>query len=195
MYSVLPDDCRVISTDTLEVSFWANPGRINVSLSNGQQHSFFVNVISTEVGQKNDAQRVRMYESYPHDFTGIRPRAHRPGILRDNPRYALLCDFRDMINEMPEPHQFPSRLAAMHQDGKSRNGKFVFHLETFMGQLPRLAGWKDKWQFYSTKSVRLALQLDNKAKGDDPDLIFYCPYCLVRLSLAYSLPWRATGKQ
>jgi len=42
----------VISTEGHGVSFWSNTGRINVELAGGTSLSFFIKVISDDVGRK-----------------------------------------------------------------------------------------------------------------------------------------------
>ncbi len=47
--AVLPQGCKVLSTETHGQSFWAKPGSINVELANGAP---FVKVISEDTGKK-----------------------------------------------------------------------------------------------------------------------------------------------
>lgn len=46
----------------------------------------------------------------------------------------FLCEFRDMTDDMPDPHKFGALLSAVHQKSVSPNGKFGFHVTTFAGQ-------------------------------------------------------------
>ena len=50
-YLELPEGCRVVSTESHGVSFWANTGRIDVDLADGTPESFFIKVISKESGK------------------------------------------------------------------------------------------------------------------------------------------------
>lgn len=47
------------------------------------------------------------------------------------------CEYREMVREMPDPHKFAARLAALHQNSKSPTGKFGLHVTTYSGNLPR----------------------------------------------------------
>lgn len=87
----------------------------------------------------------------------------------------FLCDYRDMIEEMPDPHKFTARLAALHQNSKSPNGKFGFHVTTYSGNLPQMNEWEDSWETYFAKNMRLALDLEIKAKGYDPEFDVLVP--------------------
>lgn len=87
----------------------------------------------------------------------------------------FLCDYREMIDEMPDPHKFTSRLAALHQKSQSPNGKFGFHTTTYSGNLPQMNEWEDSWETYFSKSMRKALDLELAAKGDDPEFAVLVP--------------------
>lgn len=54
----------------------------------------------------------------------------------------FLCEFREMIDEMPDPHRFTARLAALHQNSKSPQDKFGFHVTTYTGNLPQDNEWE-----------------------------------------------------
>lgn len=81
----------------------------------------------------------------------------------------FLCQFREMIDEMPDPHRFTARLAALHEKSKSPEGKFGFHVATCTGNLPQNNKWEASWETCFTKSMRQALDLELEAKGPDPE--------------------------
>ena len=87
----------------------------------------------------------------------------------------FLCAYRDMIEEMPDPHKFTARLVALHQNSKSPNGKFGFHITTYSGNLPQMNEWEESWETYFTKSMRWALKLELEAKGHDPEFDVLIP--------------------
>ena len=75
-----------------------------------------------------------------------------------------LCEFREMLDDMPDPHKITARLASLHQSSASPTGKFGFHMTTYNSKLPQFGGWEDGWETYFTKSLRLALDLEIEAK-------------------------------
>ena len=81
----------------------------------------------------------------------------------------FLCEYREMTDVMPDPQKFSTRLAALHQNSKSPNGKFGFHINTYSGNLPQVTEWEDSWEIFFAKSMKLALDLEIKAKGPDPE--------------------------
>jgi protein-ribulosamine 3-kinase len=66
----------------------------------------------------------------------------------------LLSEYRDMILEMQDPDMFSARLAALHQESRSPEGKFAFHVATYPGNLPQYTGWEDSWEAFFAKSMR-----------------------------------------
>ena len=156
----------MISIESHGVSFWANPGRINVELANGTSQSFFIKVISKEVGKNmvhGEYESMRaIYDILPNFV----PKPIAWGTYKTVPStHFFLCQFREMIDEMPDPDKFAARLAALHQNSKSPNGMFGFHITTYGGNLPQLNEWEESWETYFAKSMRRALELELEAKG------------------------------
>ena len=87
----------------------------------------------------------------------------------------FVCQYREMTDEMPDPHEFSSQLAALHRDSKSPNGKFGFHMTTYSGNLPQMNEWEGSWETYFTKNMRFALNLEIEAKGPDPEFDVLIP--------------------
>lgn len=77
----------------------------------------------------------------------------------------LLCKFREMRGDMPDPHEFARRLAKLHLNSESPNGKFGFPVITYAGNLPQNVEWEDSWQAFFSRSLRHALDLEVSAKG------------------------------
>lgn len=172
----LPKGCRVISTEGHGVSFWANTGRIDVELANGTPKTFFIKVISKEQGKNmiyGEFESMKAIYAVLPDFA---PKPIAWGTYQTLPdTHFFLCDYREMIDEMPDPHKFTSRLAALHQKSQSPNGKFGFHTTTYSGNLPQMNEWEDSWETYFSKSMRKALDLELAAKGDDPEFAVLVP--------------------
>ena len=81
----------------------------------------------------------------------------------------FLCHFLKMINEMPDPHIFTARLAALHQKSQSPQKKFGLHVTTYTGNLLQTNQWEASWETYFTKSMQWALELEREAKGPDSE--------------------------
>ena len=82
----------------------------------------------------------------------------------------FLCEFREMIEDMPDPHEFASLLSTLHQKSTSPTGKFGFHVTTYSGNLPQAVEWEDSWETFFAKSMRLALDFEIERKGPSEEL-------------------------
>ncbi|KAH8678407.1 hypothetical protein BX600DRAFT_431686 [Xylariales sp. PMI_506] len=155
--AVLPDGCRVLSIKAHGVSFWGNTGRIDVELSNGSPQSFFIKVSSRELAKQMVYGEFESMKAIYNVLPEFVPAPIAWGMYRSvADTYFFLCEFREMINDMPNPSQFAAQLAALHQSSKSLTGKFGFHVTTYGGNLPQLA-------------MRKELDLEIAAKGYDPE--------------------------
>ncbi len=166
----------MISTESHGVSFWANTGRIDVELADGTLKTFFMKVISKDEGMKmvhGEFESMKAIQTLLPEFA---PKPIAWGTYKTIPdTHFFLCDYREMTDEMPDPHKFTSRLAALHQNSKSPNGKFGFHVTTYSGNLPQATEWEDKWETFFAKSLRQALKLELEAKGHDPEFDILVP--------------------
>ena len=106
----------------------------------------------------------------------------------------FLCEYREMTDAMPDPQKFSTRLAALHQNSKSPNGKFGFHMTTYSGNLPQVTEWEDSWEVYFAKSMKLALDLEIKAKGPDPELDTLVPTLFKKIIPRLLHPLESEGR-
>lgn len=191
----LPKGCRVVSTEAHGVSFWANTGRINVELASGAMKSFFIKVISDAVGKNmvhSEFECTKAIHALLPDFTPKPIAWGTYDTIKDTHFY--LCDFREMIYEMPDPHKFGARLAALHQSSRSPENKFGFHMTTYNGNLPQLGQWESSWETYFTKSLRLALELECAAKGPSSEFETLLPVLFDKVVPRLLRPLESEGR-
>lgn len=84
--------------------------------------------------------------------------------------YFFLCEYRDMLQDMPDSSEFAPLLAKLHRASKSPTGKFGFHMTTYAGNLPQMVEWEDSWEVFFSKSMRYALDLEIERKGQSDEL-------------------------
>ncbi|OGM41991.1 hypothetical protein ABOM_009497 [Aspergillus bombycis] len=99
-----------------------------------------------------------------------------------------------MTHEMPDPHKFAARLAAVHQNSTSPTGKFGFHTTTYSGNLPQINEWEDSWEVFFTKNMKMALDLEIKAKGPDPELDHLIPILFDKVIPRLLRPLESDGR-
>jgi protein-ribulosamine 3-kinase len=114
-YQELPAGCRVLFTECHGVSFWANIGRIDTELANGAPKAFFIKVVSNEIGKNmvhGEFESMKAIHAVSPDFV---PKPIAWGTYKTIPdTHFFLCEFREMMEDMPDPHKFTARLADLH---------------------------------------------------------------------------------
>ncbi|TVY71555.1 Protein-ribulosamine 3-kinase-chloroplastic-like protein [Lachnellula suecica] len=106
----------------------------------------------------------------------------------------FLYEYRNMVDEMPDPHKFSARLAALHQNSQSPTGKFGFHMTTYSGNLPQMNEWEQSWETFFAKNLRLALKLELEAKGHDPEFDVLVPILFDKVIPRLLRPLESEGR-
>jgi protein-ribulosamine 3-kinase len=138
---------------------------------------FFIKVQSGGVGRdmlSSEHESMKALHAVTLEFV---PRPIAWGVYESVPdTYFFLSEFREMRKDvLPGPETFAARLAKLHWESVSPNGKFGFHVGTFAGNLPQYTDWEDSWEIFFAKSMRQALDLEIKAKGYDPEFHVLIP--------------------
>ncbi|KAI4162901.1 MAG: hypothetical protein LQ342_003412 [Letrouitia transgressa] len=196
----LPKGSRVTSTEPHGISFWSNTGRIDVELEEtGSSQSFFIKVISGELGRNmmhGEYESMRAIHALVPNFV---PEPVAWGTYTSVPdTHFFLCEYREMMDEMPaDPHQFTAALAALHQNSRpppETEGKFGFHITTYSGNLPQVVEWEASWEIFFAKSMKLALELELKAKGPHPDFDVLVPILFEKVIPRLLRPLESEGR-
>lgn len=168
----LPKGCRVVSTKKHGESFWAQTGRIDVVLRDGTPQSFFVKVISNELGMNMTRSEFHSARAMHDVLSEFVPKPIACGSYETIPdTHFFLCEFREMTDNMPDPHKFAALLSTLHQKSVSLTGRFGFHTTTYAGNLPQFVAWEDSWEKFFVKSMRQALDLEIERKGTNEELV------------------------
>ncbi|QPC72561.1 hypothetical protein HYE68_003313 [Fusarium pseudograminearum] len=148
----LPEGCKVASIEDHGVSFWAKTGRIDVLLNDGTPKSFFIKAISKELGMNMTRGEFHSMTAIHNVLPEIVPRPIACGTYQTiTDTHFFLCEFREMTEDMPDPHKFAALLSTLHQKSVSPTGKFG-------------------WETFFAKSIRQALDLEIERKGPSEEL-------------------------
>ncbi|WEW60611.1 hypothetical protein PRK78_006098 [Emydomyces testavorans] len=174
--AVLPKECRVTAISGHGTSYFAKTGRLDVELADGVSQSFFIKVISKEVGKNmvhGEFESMKAIYAVIPDFV---PKPIAWGSYASIPdTHFFLSEYRGMTHDKPDPKEFTVRLAKLHKNSKSPNNKFGFHVTTYSGNLPQLNEWEESWEAYFTKSMKWALKLELEKGGPDPEFDLLLP--------------------
>ncbi|KAI1767823.1 Fructosamine/Ketosamine-3-kinase [Hypoxylon sp. FL1150] len=122
-----------------------------------------------------------------------KPIAH--GAYETDPyTYFSLCEFREMLQSLPDVHKFATGLAELHRNSKSPTGKFGFHMPTYSGNLPQRTEWNASWEALFTENLRIALDHEIEAKGYDPEFDVLVPAVFGRVIPRLLRPLESDGR-
>ena len=98
----------------------------------------------------------------------ITPRPIAWGTYASDPNvYFFLCAFHEMTDDVPDIQKLPSKIAELHRNGVSLNGKFGFPVPTFQGRLLQETEWTHSWEEFFSNAMKRMLALEEAAQGSD----------------------------
>ena len=110
----------------------------------------------------------RIYETMP----ALVPRPIAWGTYDTIPDvHFFLCDFHEMTDELPDLLLFPARIADLHRESISPNGKYRFPVTTYHGNTPLNHGWADTWEEYFTTRTWTLVQMEQDAQGPCQEIL------------------------
>lgn len=168
MISGLPPSTTIISASPHGASFWTRTAKIDVELSDGSPHVYFMKIATGDTGRgmvRGEFEGVtKLYEVIPE---GV-PRPIAWGTYKSQPdTHFYLCDFLDMIEDLPDVYAFSLLLAKLHKESipRSPNGKFGFHEVTYEGSMYQDTTWCDTWEESMVLRMKASLGQERAVHG------------------------------
>lgn len=88
------------------------------------------------------------------------------GTLKGQPGcHFYLSHYLPIVNDLPEPSDFCEKLAQLHKNSSSPNGKYGFNVVTFNGNLPQLNRYDDSWEAFFAAGFQHMLDLNTERAG------------------------------
>ena len=83
-----------------------------------------------------------------------------------------LCEFRDMVDEVPDPSEFVPIIVEIHKAtmGNSPEGKYGFHVPTHLANIPNDNTWQTSWEVWFTQAMRKMFEFEEEAHGTEEKL-------------------------
>ncbi|KAK4175486.1 Fructosamine/Ketosamine-3-kinase [Triangularia setosa] len=164
--AVLPGVAEIINVSHHGESAWAKALRIDTLTTNGDQESYFMKVSVGFHGRealKGEFEGTSAIYAITPDFC---PEPIAWGSLeRQEDCHFYLCKFYKFADGVPEPGSFCEKLARLHSNGTSPEGKFGFHCTTYNGDLPQDNTWHDRWEQFFANGLRHVLQVREDRAG------------------------------
>jgi fructosamine-3-kinase len=128
--------------------------------------SYFVKVTQNKFGRKMfrgeyEANKA-IYEACP-DFC---PRPIAWGVYESVPNtYFFLSSFIDMVDDLPDLHRFPQKVAQMHKKAMAPDGKYGFHVQDMCALLPMYVTKSSSWETFFQEYMRHFMAAEKLAQG------------------------------
>ncbi|KAK4085592.1 uncharacterized protein Triagg1_582 [Trichoderma aggressivum f. europaeum] len=146
-------------------------GSAMVQLRDGTPQSFFIKVISKEIGMNMTRGEFHSMSAMHNVLPEFVPRPIACGTYETiADTHFFLCEFREMTDDMPDPYKFAAFLSALHQKSESPTDKFGFHIAAYAGNLPQFVAREGSWEAFFAKTMRQALDLEIGRKGPSEEL-------------------------
>ncbi|THW12883.1 hypothetical protein D6D24_06342 [Aureobasidium pullulans] len=146
-----PEGTEIKSIHPHGSSYWSRTAEIQTVVS-GEPVSYFLKVSQNKFARKMfrgeyESQKA-IYEVCP-DFC---PRPITWGVYQTvSDAYFFLSEFIDMVDELPDLHQYPQKVAQMHKKGLAPDGRYGFHVQDMCALLPMYVTKSDSWEDFFSK--------------------------------------------
>lgn len=163
----LPNGTKVISANKFGTSAWTITARINVKLPDGTPVRYFLKCAAEDSGRvMMEGEYNAMSELYK-TMPNFVPKPVSWGKYRvgNLDTYFFLSHFIDMNDRVPEPNQLCSKLAQLHRNSVSPEGKFGLQATTCQGRTPQDVSWEGSWTKFYSNLLRHVADLDFEVNG------------------------------
>ncbi|CAN8096521.1 unnamed protein product [Discula destructiva] len=161
----LPPGTVVTGITSHGASFWTRTARLD-AITAGKKVQYF---LKTSHGERGRRMMLGEFKSMTtiHDVAPtLIPKPIAWGSYESIKHvHFFLCAFRNMTEGLPDVETFPAKMAELHKNGTSPDGRFGFLVNTYHGQIPVEHGWSDTWEEYFTRTTRVLLNLEQEAQG------------------------------
>lgn len=100
------------------------------------------------------------------------PRPIAWGTYKSQPdTHFFISEFVDMLDDVPSSRAWASAVAALHLNsmGKSPEGKFGFHVNTHLANVPVNNAWNVSWAEFWAQQMKSLLDQDEEIHGPDDE--------------------------
>lgn len=162
-----PQGTKVLSAHRFGTSAWTVTARLHLQLPENKEERYFLKSAPEGHGRTlMEGEFNAMSELYkwaPY----LVPKPHSWGRYElDEPEaYFFLSEYVDMSDRMPDPNQLCRKLARLHRESTSPEGKYGFHVITCQGRAAQSVEWDENWTNFFIKLLQHVINDDFKLNG------------------------------
>ena len=163
----LPKGTKVLSASRYGSSAWTVTARIDAELLDGLPKRYFLKCATEDAGRAMmEGEFWAMTELYKTIPTNIpRPVARGRFERQTPPTYFFLCEFVEMLDDVPDPSRLCSTIANLHKISVSPTGKFGSSVHTCNGRTPQATEWDGSWTSFFGGMMKHVMAEDFKTNG------------------------------
>ena len=169
----LPAGCQILNTAKAGESLWVETLRIKVKLPDGTEQVFFKKGAAGPAGlnmMKGASESEKLVYSFIPEYT---PKPVGYGSYRSQPdMHFYVAEYVEMDDAHPDPNAWAEVFITLHirSMGKSPGGKFGFHIDTHLANIPLDSTWNSSWEKFWAQTFRSMCEKEEVARGPDDDL-------------------------
>ncbi|KAL8642823.1 MAG: hypothetical protein Q9228_000519 [Teloschistes exilis] len=171
----LPEGSKIIGIFPFGHSYFTRTAKIQTVQADGTPRLLFLKVTQNEVGKamvSGEYESMKALHSTSPDLT---PESIAWGTFAQADHVHLfLCEFVDMIDDLPAIEPTMKMLAELHATSSSPNGRYGFHVPTLQGTFSQFTEWTDSWEEFFAKSIRLVFENEERSQGLDEEVQHLC---------------------
>ncbi|KAG8529169.1 uncharacterized protein KY384_005804 [Bacidia gigantensis] len=177
--AALPSGTNVVAVTPSGASAWAHSVCLETRLADGVKKLYFLKASSGHSASGGCDLARRMFEgsfeseSLLHRYLpNYVPKPHAWGSY-SSPQapntWYYLCDFHDLVDEVPALDQFVSVIASLHNDSLGKEQRYGFHVPTHLANIPNNNEWQDTWEAFFKQLMERMMQVEADAHPPDDE--------------------------
>jgi len=171
--AALPTDAEILSITPSGASAWVQTVRIECQLKDGTSKNYFKKSAPGEDGRRMMEGSFESESIFHHYSPDHVPKPIAWGSYKSKPStWFYLCEFHDMVDEVPEPSEFVPIIVQIHKAsmGNSPGGKYGFQVPTHLANIPNDNTWQTSWEAWFSQAMRKMFAVEEQAHGKDERL-------------------------
>ncbi|KAI1214672.1 Fructosamine kinase-domain-containing protein [Annulohypoxylon truncatum] len=174
---VMPNGTRIVSAESNGTSAWSKTAKVSVILQDGTKKNYFLKCATGQGARALAFGEFHSASAINEVVPKLVPKPCGCGEYQNGEStvYFFLGDFHDMdLSGIPEPAEFMSKIAELHEKGTSPNGMFGYPVPTVCGKMERTVTWETSWAKSFTHQLQDVIKYDNETNGVWPEYDAAC---------------------
>ncbi|CAF9931127.1 MAG: hypothetical protein HETSPECPRED_007794 [Heterodermia speciosa] len=167
----MPKGTKILSVTPSGASAWVHSVCIEACLPDGAKKLYFLKYQTGQLGRRifeGTFESEKIFHEYLPEHV---PKPHAWGEYQSEPdNWFYLCDFHDMVDEVPAVDRFVSIVARVHQNSMGKKDRYGFHVPTHLANIPNDNSWQSSWETFFAQLMIRMFEIEGEAHDQDEKL-------------------------